>query len=102
MSLFNLNRNSPSLGKILVGRQMLDIVFSVLLLPLLVMLSGCQTTTPSTSPVPTDAIPYSEVRLREGDSIKIAFPGAPDLDDTQQVRRDGKITMKLGGEVTAL
>jgi len=104
MSLFNLNSNSTGLGKTLVARRMLGIAFPVLLLPVLAMLSGCQTTTPTTStaPVPTDAIPYSEVRLREGDSIKIAFPGAPDLDDTQQVRRDGKITMKLGGEVTAL
>jgi polysaccharide export outer membrane protein len=42
------------------------------------------------------------VRLREGDSIKIAFPGAATLDTTVQVRRDGKITLPLGGEVTAL
>jgi polysaccharide export outer membrane protein len=39
--------------------------------------------------------------LREGDSIKIAFPGAPTLDTTQQVRRDGKITLSLGGEIVA-
>jgi polysaccharide biosynthesis/export protein len=102
MSLFNFNPNSLSLGKTLVARRMPGIAFLVLLLPVLAMLSGCQTTTPPTPPIPTDAIPYSEVRLREGDSIKIAFPGAPDLDDTQQVRRDGKITMKLGGEVNAL
>jgi polysaccharide export outer membrane protein len=42
------------------------------------------------------------VRLREGDVIRISFPGAPNLDTTEQVRRDGKITLKLGGEVTAL
>jgi polysaccharide export outer membrane protein len=52
--------------------------------------------------VARDSIPYSEIRLREGDSIKISFPGAPNLDTTQQVRRDGKITLSLGGEITAL
>ena len=46
--------------------------------------------------------PYTEVKLREGDVIKISFPGAPDLGGTQQVRRDGKITVSLGGEVNAL
>ena len=104
MSNFNFRPKFPVLGKTLVGRRVFGIAFSLFLLPVLALLSGCQTTTPtiSTTPVPTDAIPYSEVRLREADSIKIAFPGAPDLDDTQQVRRDGKITMKLGGEVNAL
>lgn len=61
--------------------------------------SGCETTAPV---IPNDTRPYSEVRLREGDSIKVSFPGAPTLDVAQQIRRDGKITMTLGGEVTAL
>ena len=61
---------------------------------------GCQTPAPTTR----DPIPYSEVRLREGDIIRIVFPGAPNsnLDTTQQIRRDGKITLNMGGEVTAL
>jgi len=46
---------------------------------------------------------HSEVvLLREGDSVKISFPGSPNLDTTQQVRRDGKITLSLVGEVDAL
>jgi len=49
-----------------------------------------------------DSLPYSEIRLREGDVIRISFPGAPTLDGTYQVRRDGKITLTLGGEVVAL
>jgi polysaccharide export outer membrane protein len=98
MSLFKLDSNPLRLGKQLVTRRLPGIRFPVLLLPVLAALSGCTTTPPPT----TDAIPYSEVRLREGDSIKIAFPGAPTLDTAQQIRRDGKITMTLGGEVTAL
>lgn len=61
---------------------------------------GCQTAPPASTA--KDTIPYSEVRLREGDLVKIAFPGAPNLDVTQQVRRDGKITLTLGGEIVAL
>jgi len=39
--------------------------------------------------------------IREGDVLKIAFPGAPNLDTTQQVRRDGRITLSMVGEFKA-
>ncbi len=39
--------------------------------------------------------------LREGDELKITFPGNPNLDSTQQIRRDGKIVMPLVGETQA-
>jgi polysaccharide biosynthesis/export protein len=42
-----------------------------------------------------------EIILREGDVVKISFPGAPSLDTTQQIRRDGKIVMPLTGETKA-
>jgi len=71
----------------------------LLLASLLLLQSGCQT---PQLPPPTDTVPYSEIRLREGDVIKIAFPGAPTLDSTQQIRRDGKITLTLGGEISVL
>jgi polysaccharide export outer membrane protein len=69
---------------------------------LVAMLLGAGCATPRPTALPPDSVPYSELRLREGDMIKIAFPGAPNLDTTQQVRRDGKITLSLGGEVLAL
>ena len=79
---------------------LLNVAWPCLLLAgLLLLQSGCQSTPP---PAPTDTIPYSEIRLREGDVIKIAFPGASSLDSTPQVRRDGKITLTLGGEVSVL
>jgi len=67
------------------------------------MLAGCETQ----FPLPTDApkeqpAKTSElINLREGDVLKISFPGSPTLDTTQQIRRDGKITMPLVGEVDA-
>jgi polysaccharide export outer membrane protein len=39
--------------------------------------------------------------LREGDVLKISFRGVPNLDTTQQVRRDGRITLSMVGEVKA-
>lgn len=53
--------------------------------------------------IPTgEAETHAEITLREGDVIKVTFPGAPNLDvAAQPVRRDGKITMPIIGEVTA-
>lgn len=39
--------------------------------------------------------------LREGDILKITFPGSPTLNTVQQIRTDGKITLPLIGEVDA-
>ena len=39
------------------------------------------------------------LKIREGDVLKISFPGATNLDSTQAVRRDGRITLTLGGEM---
>lgn len=68
------------------------------LLSVVVVLTGCQT---APHVEVSDTVPYLDVRLREGDTLKISFPGAPNLDSTYQIRRDGKITLTLGGEITA-
>jgi len=47
------------------------------------------------------AVTNELMNLREGDVLKISFPGSPSLNTTQTVRRDGKITMQLIGEVDA-
>jgi polysaccharide export outer membrane protein len=39
--------------------------------------------------------------LREGDVVKITFPGSPNLDTTQPIRRDGKLNLPLIGEMDA-
>jgi polysaccharide biosynthesis/export protein len=39
--------------------------------------------------------------LRQGDTVKVTFPGSPNLDQTEQVRLDGKISMPLVGDVQA-
>lgn len=72
---------------------------------LLLALAGCGTP-PATSTVPPAASspqgdPKSQT-LRSGDVIRVSFPGAPTLDTTQTIRRDGRISIYLAGEVMAV
>jgi polysaccharide biosynthesis/export protein len=60
--------------------------------------SGCQ--------APTSAIPAQAQQNQQeaqtisaGDVLKIEFPGTPTLDTTQQVRRDGRVSLSIIGEV---
>jgi polysaccharide export outer membrane protein len=40
--------------------------------------------------------------LREGDAIRVTFPAAPELDQTNvQIKQDGRISLKIVGEVPA-
>lgn len=69
---------------------------------LLIFANGCQTakTHEMEAIAAAKAEQQSEpMALKEGDVIKIAFPGAPSLDTTATVRRDGKITLPNGGEM---
>jgi polysaccharide biosynthesis/export protein len=43
----------------------------------------------------------SSMVLRESDIVRISFPGAPSLDSIQTIRRDGKITLDMVGEIKA-
>ncbi|MEO6035989.1 MAG: polysaccharide biosynthesis/export family protein [Verrucomicrobiota bacterium] len=43
----------------------------------------------------------NSIVLREGDVVKLTFPGAANLNTVQPIRRDGKITLQMGGEITA-
>ena len=73
------------------------------------MLTGCKTQIPPTAALKEQAAMAGEsaaktnelMNLREGDVLKISFPGSPTLDTTQTIRRDGKITMQLVGDVDA-
>ena len=76
-------------------------------------LLGCESTSSSTS-VPTaggttsggatvvDLPPAQGLTLMSGDVIQITFPGAPDLNITQTIRRDGLIDLPLIDEVEAI
>lgn len=55
----------------------------------------------STKPEKVEPEHTEVILLQEGDIVKISFPGSPSLDTTQQIRRDGKISLSLVGEVEA-
>jgi polysaccharide export outer membrane protein len=59
---------------------------------------GCQSPLP---PLPNPPGPHTAVRLSPGDVIKLSFAEESDLDQTQKIRRDGKISLPFLGEVTA-
>jgi polysaccharide biosynthesis/export protein len=59
---------------------------------------GCQAPLP---PLPNPPGPRTAVRLSPGDVLKFSFAEETDLDQTQKIRRDGKISLPFLGEVTA-
>lgn len=60
--------------------------------------SGCQT---SSTPLPNPPSVHTPVTLAPGDVIKLSFTDETDLNQTQKIRRDGKVSLPLLGEVTA-
>ena len=72
-------------------------LFAALILVSLICV-GCQSPLP---PLPNPPGPRTAVRLSPGDVIKLSFAEETDLDQVQRIRRDGKVTLPLVGEVTA-
>src|SRR5213596_2358046 len=59
---------------------------------------GCQSPLP---PLPNPPGPHTTVRLSPGDVIKVSYADETIPDQTQKIRRDGKLSLPLIGEVTA-
>jgi polysaccharide export outer membrane protein len=72
--------------------------FFALLVFALLACGGCQTPLP---PLPNPPGPKTPVRLSPGDVIKVAYADETVPDQTQKIRRDGKVSLPLIGEVTA-
>jgi polysaccharide biosynthesis/export protein len=60
--------------------------------------SGCKT---SHAPLPGQPGATTPVTLSPGDTIKLTFPATPDLNQSQKIRADGKVSLPLVGEVVA-
>lgn len=98
MRPFTFIAGSSSVGRLLPTAALAAIVL------LLASCSSSQANFPTTAGVPAMAMAQVEEDsqvLREGDVIKLTFPGAPTLDTEQKIRRDGKIALPMVGEVTA-
>ena len=69
-----------------------------LLVYLALTCGGCQSPLP---PLPYPPGPHTAVRLSPGDVIKVSYADETVPDQTQKIRRDGKVSLPLIGEVTA-
>src|SRR3954447_23588053 len=74
------------------------VAVSVLLFVIALVSEGCQSALP---PLPNPTSPRSAVRLSPGDVIKVAYADESIPDQTQKIRRDGKVSLPLIGELTA-
>ena len=74
---------------------------SGLLLAAALTLTGCSTARVDQAANQSAGARSDTLVLREGDGLRIAFPGSANLDTTQQIRRDGKVALPLIGEVVA-
>jgi len=73
---------------------------ALLLSVLTALVSGCVTPPPSQL-TEKELTPFGSVKLREGDVLVITFPGSPNLNTTQPIRRDGRIALPQVGELVA-
>jgi polysaccharide export outer membrane protein len=100
-----LNNNAPRNWR-RFGWGMPTVGLVAMALGFLAFMTGCQTPDTATrvdqirSQAETNKQPEI-LTVREGDALKISFPGTPNLDTMQTVRRDGRITMSIVGEVMA-
>jgi len=69
---------------------------SVLLFVISLVCGGCQNALP---PLPNPTSPHSAVRLSPGDVIRVAYADESVPDQTQKIRRDGKVSLPLIGEL---
>jgi protein involved in polysaccharide export with SLBB domain len=66
---------------------------------LMLLGTGCQSSVDA--PLPEQPTAKTAVNLSPGDVLKLSFSGASDLNQSQKIRADGKLSLPLIGEVTA-
>ncbi len=96
-----LNSSLKQGGSVRMNRSFF---FGVLGLLALFFAAGCETPPPvvaseSNSSKQETSRPQEVITVKEGDTLRIAFPGTASLDTTQQVRSDGRITLSIIGEL---
>lgn len=72
---------------------------SIIPILVLALCFGCKTG-PETNPQ-TSLSPPEKLTLAEGNTVRITFPGAPELNTAQQIRMDGKVNIPMLGELQA-
>jgi polysaccharide biosynthesis/export protein len=77
------------------------VTFSLIAAACFIFLTGCETSSPNFKDItPVAARGSDDIILKDGDVLKITFPGADKMNTTANIRPDGKITLPIIGEVT--
>ena len=63
--------------------------------------TGCQAGPSSTGRLSNEAAPPARVTLAPGDVVRLTFSGATELNQSQKIRADGKLSLPLIGEFDA-
>src|SRR5437870_8797163 len=93
----NLERATCSRRATHLHFQMIFIGIAILVTS--VFLCSCEV--PNVNPQTEQMAAPTSVSLVSGDVIRLTFLGAPDLNQSQKIRTDGKINLPLIGEVDA-
>lgn len=84
-----------------LSRRTLRYAMTLTAVALLAFNTGCQIEPSAGGQKATGPQKTEALILREGDVVKISIPSAQNLDAVQTIRRDGKLSLALIGEVQA-
>ena len=92
-------RTAPNRGRCPMA-AILRSSFGVIASAVVLALTCCESEISSTT-FSGQAAPPVRVTLLPGDVVRLTFTGAPELNQSQRIRADGKLSLPLVGEVTA-
>lgn len=94
-------RSTPAAGWQRLRNGILTSLTAVAVLMLVLASSSCESPDPYT-PIPAEAFnSRPSGSLAAGDVIRISYPGAPELNTTQKIMANGKVSLPTVGDVTA-
>jgi polysaccharide biosynthesis/export protein len=91
-----VGRECPPLGSGPRSTGYLQLLFACVVLFSCV---SCETTV--STKLPEGDVVRGPVTLTAGDVVKLTFPGAPELNQSQKIQSDGKVNLPMIGEVDA-
>ena len=91
----------PAAGWQRLFQSMTKVLAAMMALMLAMSFTGCEGPE-SYTPIPAEAYsPRPSGTLAAGDVLNVSFPGAPELNTTQKIQADGKVSLPTIGSVTA-
>jgi polysaccharide biosynthesis/export protein len=109
-SHFNLSGQPNQIGKITghTRKPAIRLCVGTCVIAIIALMAGCHNQQPqgysTNAESKTQGVEHQKTEaltLREGDVIKVSFPGTTTPEAVQTIRRDGKINLALIGEVQA-